>query len=120
MKYGSLINLFTLYKIINRAQYRPTGYPIPSLVQFPFPHVTAGGRPAKTEKVKVLHYLDACFQPLTPTNEPVANVNDGSVQLYVLSSISDNFQDVAEIVLNHLANSIWFCCCSGSIWFCCC
>ena len=58
--------------------------------------------PAKTEKakVKVLHYLDTCFQALTTTNGPVANLIDGNVHLYVLSPISDNFQGVAEMLLD--------------------
>ena len=56
--------------------------------------------PAKTEKAKVLHYLEAYFQVLTTTNGPVANLIDGNVQLYVLSPIPDNFQRVAEMVLD--------------------
>ena len=36
--------------------------------------------------------------------QPVANVTDGNVQLYVLSHIPDNFQCVAEMVLDCLPN----------------
>ena len=61
--------------------------------------------PKRTEKTKVLHPLEACSQPLTTTNKPVANVIDGNVQLYVLSYIPDNFQGVAEMVLDHLPKS---------------
>ena len=61
--------------------------------------------PAKTEKAKVLHHLGACFQPLAPKNEPVANVIDGNVQRYVLSPIPDKVQGIAEMVLERLAKS---------------
>ena len=66
---------------------------------------TADGMPAKTEKAKTLHHLEAFIWPLTPTNGPVANVIDGNVQLYVLSSIPDNFPGVAEIALDRLVKS---------------
>ena len=36
--------------------------------------------PAKNETAKVVHHLEACFQPLTTPIEPVATVID--VQLY--------------------------------------
>ena len=62
------------------------------------------GMPAQPEKAKVLHHLKDCFQPLTPTNEPVANAVDDNVQLYVLSPTLDNFQSVAEMVSDRLAN----------------
>ena len=55
--------------------------------------------PAKTEKAKVLHHLEFCFSVLTTTNEPVVNVIDGNVRLF---HIPDNFQGVAEMVLDHL------------------
>ena len=60
--------------------------------------------PAKTEKAKVLHYLEACFKVLTTTNGQVANLIDGNVQLNVLYPIPDNFQGVAEMVLDSLQN----------------
>ena len=41
----------------------------------------------------------------TKINEPVTNVIDGIVQLYNLSLIPDNFQGVAETVLDYLAKS---------------
>ena len=56
--------------------------------------------PANTEKVKVLHQLEAYPQPLTQTNELVANVIDGNVQLYVLSQIPDKVKGVAEMILD--------------------
>ena len=34
--------------------------------------------------------------------QPTANINDGNVQLHVLSLIPDNFQDVTEIVSDGL------------------
>ena len=40
------------------------------------------------------------FQPLMITNELVANVIGGNVQLYVLSIIPNNFQCVEEMVLH--------------------
>ena len=55
------------------------GHPILSIVLFPFLHAKADDTPAKTEKAKVLHYLEACFQVLTTPNGPVANVIDGNV-----------------------------------------
>ena len=58
--------------------------------------------PAKTEKENALHYFEACFQVLTTTNGPAANVINDNVQLYVLSHIPDNFPGVAEMVLDHL------------------
>ena len=76
-----------------------------TLSPVPFLHATADGMPAKSEKGKALHHLKTCFQPLAPTTEPVANVIDGNVQLYVLSPIPDNFQGVADMVLNRLAKS---------------
>ena len=42
---------------------------------------------------------------MPPTNEPVANIIDGNVQLYVLSPSPDNFQGVAEMVLDRLPKS---------------
>ena len=68
-------------------------------------HVTADGMPAKTEIAKVLHYLEASFQVLTTTNGPIANVIDVNVQLYVLLRRPDNFQVVAEMVLDNLSKS---------------
>ena len=68
-------------------------------------HATADGIPAKSEKAKDLHHLKTCFQPLAQTTEPVANVIDGNVQLYVPSLIPDKFHGVADIVLNRLAQS---------------
>ena len=63
--------------------------------------------PAKTEKAKALHHLEACFRPLTPTNEPVANVIDGNVQLNVPSPIPDIFPGVAKMLLDRLVKSLW-------------
>ena len=71
-------------------------------------YATSDGMPTQTDKAKVLHHLDVCFQPLTPTNEPVANVNDDNIQLFVLSSIPDNLQGAAEKVLDRLAKSFSF------------
>ena len=59
-----------------------------------------------------LRHLEACFQPLTATHEPIANVIDDNVQVYVLSHILDNFQGVAEIVLDRLPMNVW-----TQIWF---
>ena len=61
--------------------------------------------PAKTEKTKVLHHLEVSLQPLTIQNEPVANITDGNVELDILSHILDNFQILAEIVLDRLPKS---------------
>ena len=57
--------------------------------------------PTKTEKSKVLHY----FNVLTTRKQPVANIIDGNVQLYVrtYSNIPDNFQGVTEIVFDYLS-----------------
>ena len=101
----NIINLFTLYKIMHWAQYKPTVffYFCSSSI---FLHATSDGMPAKNEKAKVLHYLEACFQPMTPTNEPVANIIDGNVQLNVLSPRPDNFHGVAEMVLDRLSKII--------------
>ena len=57
--------------------------------------------PAKTEKAKGLHHLQAYYQQVATTNGPVANVIYGNVQFYVF----DEFQGVAEMVLNRLPNS---------------
>ena len=58
-----------------------------------------------TYKANVLYYREACFKVFTTANEPVANIIDGNVQLYALSYIPDNFQGVAEMVLDHLPKS---------------
>ena len=89
-------------------QYRPFGYPILPIVQFPiFLNATADDMPANTEKAKVFHHLEVCFQVLATTTEPVANVIDGNVQLYVHSHIPDNFQGVAEMVCqNHQESTL--------------
>ena len=55
---------------------------------------------------KRLHHLGACFQPLATKNEPVANVINGNVQLYVHSRIPDNLQGIAEMVLDRLPKSL--------------
>ena len=59
----------------------------------PFLHATADDIPATTEKGKVFHYLEACFQVLTTTNGPLAKAINVNVQLYVLSHIPDNFEE---------------------------
>ena len=104
MKRDSLIYLFTLYK-------SSIGHNIDLLVILFYPkssthflHATADVMPAKTAKVKVLHYLEACFQVLTSTNEPVANVVDGNYQLYVLSRsmfCRNDIRPSAKIIKNH-------------------
>ena len=72
----------------------------------PFSLATADGMPVKTEKAKLLHHLEAGVELMTtPTNEPVAYVNDVNASLYVLSPIPDNFQGVAEMVLDRLPKS---------------
>ena len=98
MKWDILFNLFSLYQssIEHNVDLLVILFYI---VQFPFLHATADDMPAKTEKAKVLHYLEACFKVLTTTNELVANIVDGNVQLYVLSYIPDSFQGVAEMAL---------------------
>ena len=68
-------------------------------------HATADAMPAKTEIANVLHYLEACFQVLATTNGPVANVIDDNLQLFVLFYRPDNFQGVAEMVLDNLPKS---------------
>ena len=50
MEWDSLINVFTLYKIIHWTQYRVTGFPILPLVKFPFLRATADDIPAKLRK----------------------------------------------------------------------
>ena len=65
-------------------------------------HATANNMPAKPEKPKVVHHLEAFFQPMTTTNEPEANVIYGNFQLYALSHIPFNFQCLAEMVLDRL------------------
>ena len=57
---------------------------------------------ANMDEVKVLHCFKGCFQLLITTNESAANIIDGIVQLYVLYHKPDNFQCVAEMVLDHL------------------
>ena len=54
--------------------------------------------PTKTEKSNVL----PSFNVLTTKTQPVANILDGNVQLYVLSRIPDSFQGVTEIVFDYL------------------
>ena len=58
--------------------------------------------PAKTEKIKGFTFLTGLI--LTTTNEPEANIIDGNNQLYVLSHISDNLQDVTDVVFDRLPN----------------
>ena len=72
----------------------------------PFSLATVDGMPVKTEKAKLLHHLEAGVELMTtPNNEPVAYVIDGNASLYVLSPIPDNFQGVAEMVLDRLPKS---------------
>ncbi|MES9950704.1 MAG: hypothetical protein ABW118_17235 [Candidatus Thiodiazotropha sp.] len=69
----------------------------------PYSLATADGMPAKTEKSKLLHHLESCVEPVTtPTDEGIAHVIDGNASLYVLSPVPENFQGVAEIVLDRL------------------
>ena len=63
-------------------------YSIHSLVSS-FLNATADDISAKTEKSNGLHSCKACFGVLTTKNEPVANIIDGNVQLYVLSHIPE-------------------------------
>ena len=68
-------------------------------------HETVDDMLQNTYKANVLYYLEASFKVFTTTNEPVANIIDGYVQLYALSYIPDNCQGVAEMVLDHLQKS---------------
>ena len=61
--------------------------------------------PANTEKSKVLHSFKASFKVLTTKNEPVENMIDGNVKLYVLSHIPDNFQGETEMVFDRQPKS---------------
>ena len=83
MKWDCLINLFTLYK---SSIVLPAILSILPIIQFPILHATADDMPVKSMKADVLRYiyLEACFQVLTTTNGPVANVIDDNVQFYVL------------------------------------
>ena len=94
MEWDSLINLFTLYKSSIEHKFIPTSYHILLIVKFNlhFLNVTADDMPAKTDKSKVYHSFKARLDVLTTTNEPVANIIDGNVQLNVHSHIPDNFQ----------------------------
>ena len=72
----------------------------------PFLLATTDGMPVKTEKAKFLHHPEAGVELMTtPTNERVAYVIDGNASLYVLYPIPDNFQGVAEMVLDRLPKS---------------
>ena len=86
MKWDWLITLYTLYK---SSIVLPVILSILPLIQFPILHATADDMPANTVKAEVLRYmyLEACFQVLTTTNGPVANVIDGIVQFCSLSYI---------------------------------
>ena len=64
--------------------------------------------PAKTEKVQVLHHLEACAEPMTTqTDEPVKYIIDVNVSFYFLSPIPDNLKGKAEM---GVCNCSMFCC----------
>ena len=72
----------------------------------PFSLATADGMPAKTDKSKLLHNLEASVESVTkPTDEPIAYVYDGNATLQSLAPIPDNFEGVAEMVFNLLSKT---------------
>ena len=101
MKWGNLINLFTLYEssIEYNIERVILFYPKSTFLLL---NATANDMAAKIEKSKVLHSFKACFNVLTTKNKPVANIIDGNVQLHVLSHKPDNFQGVTEMVSDYL------------------
>ena len=97
MKWGNLINLFTLYKSSLEHNIELLVILLHPLSTFLLLNATANDMAAKTEKSKVLHHFKACFK-----KQPAANIIDGNVQLRVLSHVPDNFQGVTEIVSDGL------------------
>ena len=55
----------------------------------------------QNQQAKVVHSFKACFKVLSK-NEPVANILDSNVQLYVLLHITDNFQGETDMVFDRL------------------
>ena len=102
MKWDSIFILLTLYKSFIELNIDLLDDPILPIVQFPFYNATADDLPTKTEKSKVLHSFKAYFKVLTTHKEPVTNIIDGIVQLYVLSHIPYNVQGVTEMVFSRL------------------
>ena len=75
MKWGNLINLFTLYTSSIEQNVE--------LLLILLLNATANDMAAKTEKSKVSHYVKTCSNVLTTKKQPPANIIDGNVQLYV-------------------------------------
>ena len=104
MKRNSPINLFILHKSPIQHNVDLLGILFYSSASL-FNAIT-DDMPAKHEKSKVLHSFKACFKVLTTTKkEPVANLLDGKIQLYILSYISVNFQGETEMTFDNLPKS---------------
>ena len=53
--------------------------------------------PVKTDKAKLLHYLECSVEAiLLRPNEDVVHIVDGNAVLQNLTSIPDNFKDLAD------------------------
>ena len=67
----------------------------------PWSLATADGMPVKTDKVKLLHYLESSLEALLlRPKEDVVPVVDGNAVLQSLTSIPDNFEDLADAVFS--------------------
>lgn len=72
----------------------------------PWSLATADGMPVKTDKAKLLHYIESSIEPLTTRPKgDIVHIVDGNAILQSLVSIPDNFEDLAETVFNHLPKS---------------
>ena len=103
MKWGNLINLFTLYK-------SSIEHTIELLVILFYPkstllllNATANDMAAKLRNQRFYIVL-RLLQCTDNKKQPAANLIDGNVQLHVPSHIPDNFQGVTEIVSGSLPN----------------
>ena len=97
MKWGSLINIFTLYKSYKEHNVE---HWISYSTSVKFPSIECIGKwyAYKTWKNKGFTF----FKSTDTKKQPDANIFDGNVQLYVLSDIPDNFQGVTENVFDYL------------------
>ena len=69
----------------------------------PWSLATADGMPVKTDKSKLLHFLESHIEPtVTSSKEGMVHVFDGNALLYSLVAIPDTFEQVAEMIFNIL------------------
>ena len=71
----------------------------------PWSLATADGMPTKTDKSKLLHFLESHIEPTIDRPSNAVHVIDGNAILQSLTAIPGTFEELAESVFNQLPKS---------------